>query len=335
MTMLERVFEAVGVTDAEERIYRLLLANPAASPSELARTAGVASGKARQALSALEAKGLASRSPGRAVRYVPAPPEPAIQLLILRRQEELESARLAASRLAHEYRESLQRSRPGDLVEIVVGLDAVAQRFLQMQRGATSELLVVDRPPYASPEAGERSEEEILSRGVRYRTIYAQEALEVPGKLARVQQLARSGEEARVLPDVATKLAIADRRVGLVPLDFRQPGIEDAVLVHASFLLDALIMLFEALWERAVPLRLATEGGDEEGAPETTGEPTEERIVALLAAGLKDESIARALGISRSTVERRIRALMQSLGAKTRFQTGMLLEERRHRNRKG
>lgn len=53
------------------------------------------------------------------------------------------------------------------------------------------------------------------------------------------------------------------------------------------------------------------------------GSPCDIQILRLLAAGATDESIARHLGISGRTVQRRVRALMDDLGVQTRFQAGV------------
>ena len=50
----------------------------------------------------------------------------------------------------------------------------------------------------------------------------------------------------------------------------------------------------------------------------------ERRIVGLLAEGLTDDAIARRLGLTRRTCRRRIRVLMERLGARSRFQAGAL-----------
>jgi DNA-binding NarL/FixJ family response regulator len=51
-------------------------------------------------------------------------------------------------------------------------------------------------------------------------------------------------------------------------------------------------------------------------------------LLGLLVAGLKDETIARQLGVSLRTVQRRIAALMHELGARTRFQAGVAARDR-------
>ena len=52
----------------------------------------------------------------------------------------------------------------------------------------------------------------------------------------------------------------------------------------------------------------------------------EERAVAsLLVTGMTDEMAARRLGLSRRTFRRRLKALMDKLGARSRFQAGFML----------
>ena len=47
------------------------------------------------------------------------------------------------------------------------------------------------------------------------------------------------------------------------------------------------------------------------------------RLLMLLASGLKDEAIARQLGIGERTVRRRVAELADRLGARTRMQFGI------------
>ncbi|HEX5496231.1 MAG TPA: LuxR C-terminal-related transcriptional regulator, partial [Mycobacteriales bacterium] len=224
-----------------------------------------------------------------------------------------------------------EHQQPEELVEIVLGRRAVAQRFLQLQQAAVEEILVVDRPPYAQdPQAQSPVETEALLRGVRVRGVYASEALDVPGALTLAERLVDAGEEARIGLDVPTKLAIADRRLAILPLTSEQDEMVDsALIVHASTLLDALVGLFDLLWRTAVPLVFA--GGS--GVPpegirtDVVGSP-DAQLVALLSAGMKDEAIARQLGVSLRTVHRRTSRIMQELEARTRFQAGLLASRR-------
>jgi hypothetical protein len=122
-------------------------------------------------------------------------------------------------------------------------------------------------------------------------------------------------------------LAVYDRReavVHLCPDPGADPGADGgeaaAVFVRQPSLLAGLVALFELLWDRAVPLPPAA--GEDAPARARNGE-FDDVLVALLAAGFKDESIARHLGISPSTVTRRMARLMELSGTSTRFQLGM------------
>ena len=57
-------------------------------------------------------------------------------------------------------------------------------------------------------------------------------------------------------------------------------------------------------------------------------EEKESRILVLLSSGISDSAIARQMEMSQRTVERRIKALMDRLGAQSRFQMGLLARER-------
>jgi DNA-binding NarL/FixJ family response regulator len=68
---------------------------------------------------------------------------------------------------------------------------------------------------------------------------------------------------------------------------------------------------------------VALQGGVGGGPTDQGGDRRDRTILALMAAGATDATIARQTGISQRTVERRVRALMDQLGAGTRFQAGV------------
>jgi Sugar-specific transcriptional regulator TrmB len=112
-------------------------------------------------------------------------------------------------------------------------------------------------------------EAELLERGVRYRIIYDAAGLDLHPLHEDLETSIAQGEESRVLSDTPTKLLLIDDRFGLVPLWGEPATVEGMVVVHPSGLLDALSSLFEALWERALPLRLpaGAHSSAEPGAP--------------------------------------------------------------------
>ncbi|GAA2107783.1 LuxR family transcriptional regulator [Actinomadura alba] len=323
--MGDNVLLAVGVSAVDERVYRDLLRRPRATLPELAAHTGRTTVSLRRTFARLEELGLVSRLAGRPVRFLATRPDVAVAALISHREEALAQARLGALALLAEVPPPEHRA-PEELVEVVQGRAAVAQRFIQMQQTATDELLVLDQPPYVQdPGQQNIGELERLVRGVRVRGIYAVSALEIPGKLRLAQESVAAGEEARISPDVPMKLAIADRKSAILPLTTEASALADsAVIVHSSTLLDALVTLFEVLWRSALPLPTKSF----EAASVGPANPPDAELFTLLAAGLKDEAIARQLGVSLRTVHRRVSELMGGLGARTRFQAGLLAARR-------
>lgn len=314
------MLQALGVTPLDEDVYRTLLRHPGSTLEDLADAAGHAASTLRRSVRRLEELGLVTRLAGAPVRLMPARPDVAVDVLVAQRQQELALAREAARGLLQEM-SAEHGHESGELIEIVRGRQAVAHRFMQMEQTVTRELLVLDRPPYAQVlEQPNDSEYELLARGVRCRGIYAPEGLERPGRLDELRQLVDAGEEARTSPVVPLKMAIADGAVAILPLSFEQSA-EQALVVHASTLVDALVSLFEVLWDLALPL-----AGFEATAAQGAGgvDPGLAALVPLLVAGLGDQAIARQLGVSPRTLSRQLAALLELLGARTRFQAGVL-----------
>jgi DNA-binding NarL/FixJ family response regulator len=175
---------------------------------------------------------------------------------------------------------------------------------------------VLDRPPYAAGRAESDSRERQLLRSqVDVRVIYSPESLALPGGVEVAMGAAEAGERARVHPQVPIKLAVSDRSIALLPLAMDQMR-GSALVVRESALVEALAQLFHLLWDQAMPLTPPTAGG---------GADTEvdRRLLTMLAAGLKDDAIARQLDVSSRTVGRRVADLMALLGARTRFEAGV------------
>lgn len=304
------MLEALGISDSAETAYRALLADPGRTATELASALGKSSSATRRAIAELEELGLVTRAPGRPVRLLAARPDTAIDLLVARRQSELTTLQVNARALAAQMSGPRQ---PDELLEVVIGQRAVGHRYRMLVRNCERELLVIDRPPYAAPV--ESTEEDVtarLSEHVRVRGLYAPESLEPPGALAKVARAIEKGEQSRMHPKLPMKLAIADRSVALLPLVL-DDMVESALVVRRCALLDALVVLFETLWEQSSPV-----------LPSPNTAQPDLGLLTLLAAGAKDETIARQLGISPRTVTRRVAELLDQLGARTRFQAGVL-----------
>lgn len=151
-----------------------------------------------------------------------------------------------------------------------------------------------------------------IASGRRSRAIYPAVALREAPEVLRAR--ARAGEQIRVLPELPTRLIVIGTTHAVVPepLGFAD---EPRLLVRQPALVEALIMLFEQFWERASAVPELDHG---EARPDLR-----RFLLQLLAAGRKDEQIARTLGLSLRTVRRRVADLMTELGSDSRFQAGV------------
>lgn len=320
---------ALGLGPVAERVYVFLVeAGTGQTSTAVAQDVGIPLSLVGEALVLLEDQFLIVRSPTQPPQYSARPPELALDSLVLRRGDELAQVRLYAKELQSRYREFGGRGAPADLLEVVVGERQVLRHYAHLLDSAKRELSVFTMPPYVVPGRRQdvdqvlRSEREGIRRGVRYRTVYDSRAVDDPFTQGVAQDSVALGEEARLIGELPMKLLLMDRAIGFVPLQTEDPG-AGSLIVRPSPLLDVLIALFESVWIRAVPL----------GPLADPGRPAElderaQRILLLMSSGLKDESIARALGTSRRTVQKHVSSIMETLGARTRFQAALLARDR-------
>ncbi|MFJ4326140.1 helix-turn-helix domain-containing protein [Streptomyces tricolor] len=317
---------AIGLNETHEAAYRALVSVGAADVADLARRLTLAEQDTERALRRLERRGLAARSSARPGRWVAAPPGVALGALLTQQRHELEKAELAAALLAEEYRAAAAEPAVHDLVEVVTGTSAVAQRFLQLQLGAAEEVCaLVTGSPVAVSGMENDAEEQAAGRGVRYRVVVERSVLDLPHGLTELTAALGRDERVRVVDRVPTKLVVADRSLAMVPLTSRtaEPA---ALVVHASGLLELLAGLFESVWREALPLRLGARGVTEQ-QPDGP-DATDLEVLSLLLAGMTDASVAKQLDLGLRTVQRRVRRLMELAGVTTRLQLGWHARER-------
>lgn len=295
-----------------------LLAEGPLDKHELPRALGDARVDVVAALRELSGIGLVSLSHSHGTRYLPVSPETSLERLTSRRQAELQQAKLSIAEAYTAFRQSVHDARSEHLIE-VVDPPTIQERLVAFERGARCEVRRLDSPPYAKQANANPIEEQQLRQGIRYRSVYSQASLEIPGYLNdNVAPCVAAGEDARVLAEVPIKLTIIDRSVALASLVIGETEEYRSLLViRPSSLLTGMEGLFELAWRAAVPLGLSG------NASPTRLRPDESKMLALLAAGTTDQVIARELGMSRRTLCRRLEQLMSRAGATSRFQLAL------------
>jgi DNA-binding CsgD family transcriptional regulator len=325
---------ALGLAEVDGRVYVALVGRPRSSTAELAEECGLSPVAVGRGLARLVQTGLAGRISGHPVRYLAAAPDVVISDLIGKREAELNRARSFVHELMRTHREASRISHPDLAVEVLTNRDDISALARRIQADARVQVRAFDRPPYVDrPGTNFGMQVEKERQGVRHRVIYDRGALAWPGRLEHdIVPSLKAGEQARLRSELPLKLVLSDDRVGIIPFSLAPRGEATAYVIHHSSLLVALAALFEAEWERALPLsEILADRVDVERAGQPNGEAPDEdtrSLLTLLAAGLSDAAIARSLEWSERTTQRRIQRLLHTLGASTRFQASVLAARR-------
>lgn len=298
------LLETLGLAPDEARAYLLLFEGPQ-TPHELARRLSIPAEAANTLLLQLLRRGLVRRLPGSRRRFAPSPPDSVLPPLMRDRDEALEQVRRLVDDLRERHGRLWGNSDPEGYVSVCVG-EALSVREREMHARARRESLRMVIGGSVVPEDDRRGP----SLATR-RILVSRDLLAEPGALEEMRRHAASGAEVRVAPGTPCGLSVVDRSVALVPLT---SGSEEPIGLYSEHpaVVDALTRWFGFLWQRSSPLGQGELRGDER-----------DTLIEHLAAGMTDQAIMRALGISRRTLTRRIQQLHAELGVETRFQAGM------------
>jgi DNA-binding CsgD family transcriptional regulator len=310
------LLEPVGLGKVENDVYLTLLDLRRGTDTEVGARLSLPLSAVREALSRLLDNGLIQQLDTDATTFAVAAPQDALAALVHRKRGDLARMQVRIEEIAERLRTD-QHGAGGSLVELLEGEDAIITAISTIQVNARKEIMGIDAPPYIDGQSLNQVELSQLARGISYRFIYTPEALtRRPECLTTMRQCVEAGEEARILPGATMKMVIADRTVAMLPASYENPDPTVRILVHSKALVDLLVWVWETLWARATPV-------DQDAGPVAGLAARDKELLSLLAAGLKDRSIARAMGVAERTVGRRLIELMNELGVETRFQAGV------------
>ncbi|CAL9330225.1 hypothetical protein SUDANB37_00078 [Streptomyces sp. enrichment culture] len=173
-------------------------------------------------------------------------------------------------------------------------------------------------------EAGVESDVRLLERGIDLRLLVAARALRRTGVGHYLSVLMDHGAQVRVAATVPLHLNVFDRAVTVMAVGTADGHAEASgdVILHSTRLAESFVRVFEHHWATGHPAASTVRRPGTGGAPEDYS-PREREVLALLAAGAKDEAIARRLGCSERTLRRLLTALVAKLGADSRFAAGV------------
>ncbi|WP_431955143.1 helix-turn-helix transcriptional regulator [Actinacidiphila sp. bgisy167] len=326
-------WEGLGLDALGARVLEYLVGHPSADAGAVAEVVGTSVCEAERVLRALEDELLVIRIPGGSPRWKAGPPRSSLGSLLARRRSELARTELFVEQLDELYRSAAHPGAP-DLVEVLEQGEEVTARYAYLLKGSRSEVLHLSKPPYVTETADDSGHRDpdrtAVAPGVRLRSVYEADGLTDEVSLETVMRGIAVGGELRLGTRVPVKLAVFDRTAALLPLHLDRPS-AGSLVVHSSALIEVCVALFEGVWACATPVSLESRQDWPVPRGEREAVATDERtraILHLMATGMKDDAIARVLGVSRRTVQKHVSDAGAALGARTRFQIALLARDR-------
>lgn len=314
-----------GLDCVSERVYRTALERGSWRRAELLTAAQVDTADAERCLDELVRMRLLRPSVATSEELAAVSPELALGRIVSDREREIADSQALVNKLRQSveefsglYREQSERRRTREL-EVLSDREEATRRVSELAPREEMLAFTTTPPSAAAFEAALQPDIALLRNGVRMRNVGLASSRSIPHVLRYVREVSTHGARFRVMPSLPVRLILVDRAVGVVALDPLDPG-GGAVVVRVPGMLAAISSLFEMTWSAAEDF-LVDDANNDPGHPGDHVVPTrtELELLKLLAAGLKDDAVARHLGVSVRTVRRSIADLTGRLGATSRF----------------
>ena len=188
-----------------------------------------------------------------------------------------------------------------------------------MRRATTWRHLLSTRPRTTAPELRESLavNRRCLADGLVMQSVFDREGTTAAAK----RMLANEDCGAYHLSYAPVQMRLADHRE--VFLQGPDLGTDYTVMcVTVPAVLDAAYRYWNAVWELAEPCAPAPSDR------ELPLSPRQRQVMELLGQGLSDARVAQQLGVSVRTVRYEVAAVMELLGARSRFEAGLRYAER-------
>lgn len=315
------VLESFGVSAEAETTYHALLRHPGLEPTSAGT--GLEPQALASALDELRLRGLVLPAECGEVEVVP--PERALTHLIDEEERRLSDRLAGLSRSRQEITEVVadylapRAGDVGDHVEVLEDPEHVRSRIFQLSAAATESVWAVHPGAALSPEqitAALISDRDIAGRGLDCRMIITPTSLGPAHWADYLEQLQGLGHQLRVHEAATQVCLVFDRDHAVIPTSVEGVPPFGAYVLKGRALTAPVAELFEQHW--ATGAHYAPADGARDVSTERIGQ-----VVALLARGIKDEAVARRLGVSTRTMRRLVAATMEELGAQSRFQAGI------------
>lgn len=154
----------------------------------------------------------------------------------------------------------------------------------------------------------------LLERGVRCCVLYQADAVRDAGVLRYLSEFAARGAQVRVVRRIQYRTLIVDGRLAFLGMAENKLDMP-YLMVREPSLVRSLREKFTLQWKGAYSVGV--------GPEDSLADEIVVQVIRVLMSGVTDEVAARQLDISIRTMRRRVAAVMEMLGASSRFEAGI------------
>jgi DNA-binding CsgD family transcriptional regulator len=316
--------------DVLAAVYAWVVAERRLADADLARLVadlGLPAADCGQAIAFLEERHVLVRdgdtvtaaSPDVAIAALVGPRESAhreAELTLLDERGRLDRLRARLSALTPVYSD-LTRDGGTPGVDVIEDMHAVRALISDLTATCESEIMACQpgggRPPAALADALPR-DLGLLRRGIILRSLYQHTARFHAPTQDYAESVLAAGSQIRTVAEIPGQMIIVDRRTAFLP-HVRHDG---AIVVREPSILAYLSSAFEQAWNLGTPYQTGP------SAARMAVTEIKSSILTLMANGLKDDVIAKRMGLSVRACRGHIADLMELFGARSRFQAGVI-----------
>ncbi|MCL3992236.1 LuxR C-terminal-related transcriptional regulator [Streptomyces lavenduligriseus] len=236
---------------------------------------------------------------------------------------ELDAVEAVLTRAQAALKEQLARARSlrRELAEMPRLAPVSEEPGRELVLSARREVWVALAPPpsLACLKDAEAQFADLTSQGVALRALYPSTVLAVDGGAEHLERTAELGVECRMVDIQQVFTAVVDQEFVFMAAGLR-PGEEGETVFRAPQDVALLRQSFEQTWRSARRVHPGSRARQRLTAEQLT-------MLRLMSSGVKDEKIARLLGVSSRTLSRLMAGAMEELEARSRFEAGVRAAE--------
>jgi hypothetical protein len=316
------------------RVYEWVLEHGSFDSDLLEAELGLTRSGADEAFKALVDLRLIRRQPDDS-KVVAGRPDVAAAELVAPLERQIQRIQLVANQTRSDFDALMslylamgsRRRRNKDVLDLVP--DGVSVDVMLDEMAATCSTEVLSMQPGGGQTAAQLERAyprdlALLERGVQLKSLHQHSARFSAGTRAYVEEVTRAGAQIRTVRELSNKVTIFDREIAFIPATYDSAD-SRAVMVREPIVVSFLCETFDQFWGHGMEFMGEIKSLDEERA---LANSVKKSILRLLVQGVRDEAIARRMGISVRTCRRHIAEIMELAGAEIRFQAGYLVAGR-------